>query len=264
MQGFIINPSTLLSGKYQPVKLWKPTEEDVDKLLEILDDVLELIGLVSVRAKDLSLSQMDLTKNIWDIKIFAMTHYIHCFHKCFIPRHFKVVRVSDKEIRQRLFVMKNDTVTVKAYDKIYELKKSDRCPESLKGKYIMRYEVSLKREAFLKKFNLDRKDSLYEMLHTGYEHIEDTIDDYLDKMFPFSGKIVRYEKAKQQIESNVEDSGLQEQMLYLLKKTSDSAGLSAAVHKLKDHYKDVDNRWVKKIYAEFDKLGISPITLPNN
>ena len=53
-------------------------------------------------------------------------------------------------------------------------------------------------------------------------------------------------------------------MLYLLKKTSDSAGLSAAVHKLKDHYKDVDNRWVKKIYAEFDKLGISPITLPNN
>ena len=128
----------------------------------------------------------------------------------------------------------------------------------------MRYEVSLKREAFLKKFNLDRKDSLYKMLHTGYEHIEVTIGDYIAKMFPFSGKIVRYEKAKKQIESKVPDSLLKEQMLYLLRKTSDSAGLSAAVHKIKNHYKNVDDRRVKKIYTEFDKLDISPITLPNN
>lgn len=34
--GFIVNPSTLLSGKYQPVKLWTPTKEDVKKLLKTL------------------------------------------------------------------------------------------------------------------------------------------------------------------------------------------------------------------------------------
>lgn len=266
--GFIINPSTLLSGEYQPVRLWRPTKEDVETLLEILDDILESLGLDSVKAKDLSLSQMELTKNNWDIKRFAMTHYIHYFRKCFIPRHFKVIYGSDRETRRRLFEMKNKTVAVKAYDKIYELKKNGRCPESLKGKTILRTEVSLKREAFLKKLDLDRKDSLYEMLIAGYEHIEDTIDDYLSKMFPFSGGITRYAVAKKYIESSMVDSLLKEQMLYLLRKTSDSAGLSAAVHKLKDHYKghynNVDDRLVKKILSEFDRLGIAPITIPNN
>ena len=128
----------------------------------------------------------------------------------------------------------------------------------------MRYEVSLKREAFLKKLDLDRNDSLYKMLLAGYEHIEDTIDDYLSKMFPFSGGITRYAVAKKHIESSMVDSLLKEQMLYLLRKTSDSAGLSAAVHQLKDRYKNVDTRRVKKILSEFDKLGIAPITLPNN
>ena len=102
--------------------------------------------------------------------------------------------------------MKNDTVEVKAYDKIYELKEDDRCPESLKDEAILRLEASLKREAFLKKLNLDRKTSLYEMLLIGYEHGKEILDDYYDKMFPFSGKIVRYKKAEKKIESGIADS----------------------------------------------------------
>lgn len=161
-------------------------------------------------------------------------------------------------------MMKNDIVAVKAYDKIYELKKNGRCPKSLEDESIFRYEVSLKREAFLKKLNLDRKASLYEMLLAGYEKGRKILDGYYDKMFPFSGKVVRYEKAKKQVKSNIEDSFLKEQLLYLLEKTSDSAGLSAAVRKLKNHYNDVDDRRVKKILSAFDKLCIAPITRPNN
>lgn len=151
---------------------------------------------------------MDLTKDFWYDKSYDPTINFRCYHKCYIPRNFKVIGDNDKEMRQHLFVMANNTVTMKVYDKIYELKKNDRCPESLKGKYIMRYEVSLKREAFLKKFNLNRKASLYDMLLAGYESIEDTIDDYLNNMFPFSGKVMRYEKAKKQIESNMKNSDL--------------------------------------------------------
>ena len=134
----------------------------------------------------------------------------------------------------------------------------------MKDETLLRLEASLKREAFLKKLSLDRKDSLYEMLLAGYEHGEEILDDYYSKMFPFSGKIVRYKKAKKQIESNIADPILEEQMLYLLKKTSDSAGLSAAVQKLKDYYKNVDNRRINEIFAEFDRLDIAPITRPNN
>lgn len=83
-------------------------------------------------------------------------------------------------------------------------------------------------------------------------------------MLPFSGKIAKYEKAKKRIISSDIDDSLKKQMLYLLRKTSDSAGLSAAVRKLKDHYRNVDNRRVKKIFSTFDKLGIAPITCPND
>ena len=262
--GFIINPSSLLSGKYQPVKLWKPTEKNIDALLKNLNEVLKLIGLSSMKAKDLSLSQMDLTKNIWYDKGHDMTPEIRCFHKCYIPRHFKEIGSNNKETRKHLFVMANDTVTVKAYDKIYELKKNARCPESLRNKSILRLEVSMKREAFLKKFDLNRDTSLYKMLLAGYENGKDIIGDYLDKMFPFSGEVVQYKKAKKKIESHMADSLLKEQMLYLLKKTSDSAGLGTAVRKLKNHYRNVGDRRIKKIFSEFDRLDIAPITIPNN
>lgn len=262
--GFIINPSTLLSGKYQPVRLWKPTKEAVNMLLIQLDFILGSIGLERIAADDLSLSQMDLTEDNWYDKHQDLTSIIRNYHKCFIPRHFKVVNSDDKEIRKRLFVMRNDIVTVKVYDKIYELKKYGRCPKSLEDENILRYEVSLKREAFLKKFGLDREAPLYEMLLAGYEHGEELLADYHRKMFPFSGKIVRYEKAHKRIESDIADALLKEQMLYLLRKTSDSAGLSAAVRKIENYYKDVDNRRVKKIFSAFDNLGIAPITHPND
>ncbi len=62
----------------------------------------------------------------------------------------------------------------------------------------------------------------------------------------------------------MKDDLLQEQMLYLLEKTSDSAGVSAAVQKLEKSYKNVDNRRKKKIFDTFDTLGISPVTQPKS
>ena len=260
--GFIINPATFLSRKYKPIELWKPTEEAVNTLLEKLNEKLSSLGLDDVRAKDLSLSQMDLTRNFWYDKGFDVTPLIHICHKCFISRHFEAKDSKDKDEQKHLFEMTNKTVTVKVYDKIYELRKNDRCPKSLKDESVLRYEISLKREAFLKKLDLDRKDSIHEMLLAGYDRGEEILDDYYSKMLPFLGKILRYDGAKKQIESNIVDALMQEQMLYLLKKTSDSAGLSTAVRKLKEHYKIVDDRRVKKILSAFDKLGIAPITIP--
>lgn len=210
--GFIINPSTLLSGKYQPIKLWKPAEEAVGALLEKIDDELKTIGLNSVKAKDLSLSQMDVTKNMRPGEGYDVTSVLRCYHKCLIPQHFKVINANDKETKKHLFVMKNDTIAVKLYDKIYELKENHRCPESLKKEFILRFEVSLKREAFLKKLHLDREASLYKMLLAGYEQGKEIMDDYNAKMFPFLGNIVKYETAKKRIISSNIDDSLKKQM----------------------------------------------------
>lgn len=49
---------------------------------------------------------------------------------------------------------------------------------------------------------------------------------------------------------------LREQMLYLLRKVSDAATWDSAVRKLKEHYKDVPDKRIKKIYSKFDALDI--------
>ena len=259
---FIINPSTLITGEYQPVKLWIPTKEAVDRMLEYIAAYLEELGLNPNYVSNLSLSQMDITENRWCGKGYDVTRNIHIFKKSFIPRNFKTVVSKDGDVNAHLFTIKSNRITIKVYDKIYELKQNDRCPKSLEDESILRFEISLKREAFLKKLNLERTDSLYEMLHIGYENGRDILGDYYNKIFPFFGKAVCYKAAKKMILEKVSDSILQEQMLYLLKKASDSAGLSTATRKLKKLYTDVDHRRIKKILAEFDKLGIAPITLP--
>lgn len=48
-------------------------------------------------------------------------------------------------------------------------------------------------------------------------------------------------------------------MLSLLGKVSDSATLDNAARKL-----DVSDKKLKKLYEEFDKQGVNPITLPNS
>ena len=48
-------------------------------------------------------------------------------------------------------------------------------------------------------------------------------------------------------------------MLFLLRKVSDSAALGNAARKL-----DVSDKELKKLYEEFDKQGVNPITLPNS
>jgi len=275
--GFIINPSTLLSGEYQPVKLWVPTEEAVNELLKCLDKILKSLGLDNVKAKDLSLCQIDITQNDWGGSGYAPAEIIRLFRKGVIPPNFDVFPNKNKSLNPYLYVIKSkrkvrkkserqkaSRIVVKVYDKVHELKESDRCPKSLKDEKILRFEVSMKREAFLKKLGLERDASLYEMLRAGYDQGKDILADYQEKMYPFAGEIIKYDAAKKLIQGKVKDSLLQKQMLYLLEKTSDSTGVSAAVRKLKDHYSDVDNRRKKKIFAKFDELGISLITRPKD
>ena len=273
--GFAITPCTLLSGKYQPIALWKPTPEAVDNLLKRLLSVFEMLGLDSSHLRDLSLSQMDITQNDWGSSGYMPTEIIRQFRKGIVPPNFKVYPNNNKALNPYLYVIeskrkkskkseipKTGRVVVKVYDKVHELEKNGRCPKSLKDEQILRFEVSMKREAFLKKLDLERDVPLYEMLCAGYDQGKDILADYQEKMYPFPTKIVSYVVAKKLIQEKVKDSSLQEQMLYLLEKTSDSAGVSTAVRKLKEHYSDVDNRRIKRIFAEFDKLDIAPIAQP--
>lgn len=270
---FIINPSTLLKGKYQPTKLYRPKERSCEKLLEQVGDSLMEIGLGTydgsepvfiVSPDELSLSQIDLTVNLWLDRETDIEELIRLFWKGRIPKNFSRQGGLSAVERQHYFGISNRTVAFKAYDKIYELERNGRCPRKLTGEKLLRMEVSLKREAFLKKLEVERQDSLYTMLDAGFNLVREVIFHYLEKLFPCSGNHVRYEIAKDEILNGIEAPLLQEQMLFLLRKTSDGAGLDTAAQKLKKDYKDVKDKRMKKIYSAFDTLDINPITLPNS
>lgn len=78
---------------------------------------------------------------------------------------------------------------------------------------------------------------------------------YLNKIFPCSGTHLRYEDAVSVVQK-IKKETLREQMLYLLRKVSDAATWDSAVRKLKEHYKDVPDKRIKKIYSKFDALDI--------
>lgn len=264
--GFALNPSTLLGGAYAPVALYCPQKNTWKTVMSRFKDALARLHL-DKEIDDLSLSSMELTMNIWLDDDADLPALIRTFWKSNLPHHFKRVPLEDKnkrDVNHHYFCARAGDVTIKAYDKIYELNKFHRCPKKLCGRKLLRVELSIKREAFLKKLDLDRTDSKLEMLCAGYKSGEELLADYLLKLFPCSGAHVRYKDAQKALNEDGPDGLLQEQMQYLLEKTSGGAGLDTAVRKLKERYKGVDDRRLKKLWATFDKLNINPITLPNS
>lgn len=192
---FAVNPTSLLSRKYQPLKLYKPTKGNVMDMLEQLETLFKEIQLSHcdkpvINPENLSLSRMDLTLDLYCSKDTNLSSLIRIFRKSKCPRHYK--RHELKGEKAHYFSFKNKKCCFKVYDKVYELKKFDRCPPEIKNQKILRLEVSVKREKFLKYFNLKRDHNLYIMLNAGYKEIRNVLVYYLDKLFPSSGTHLPY------------------------------------------------------------------------
>jgi hypothetical protein len=264
---FAVNPTSLLSRKYQPLKLYKPTKGNVMDMLEQLETLFKEIQLSHcdkpvINPENLSLSRMDLTLDLYCSKDTNLSSLIRIFRKSKCPRHYK--RHELKGEKAHYFSFKNKKCCFKVYDKVYELKKFDRCPPEIKNQKILRLEVSVKREKFLKYFNLKRDHNLYIMLNAGYKEIRNVLVYYLDKLFPSSGTHLPYSEAVRKIKWSALDSNTKEQMLFLLKKTSRSAGLDIVACKWKDGYGIVRPHKFEKLMNAFDTIDVNPITLGNN
>ena len=196
-----------------------------------------------------------------------LAEVIRTLWKSRIPHHFKRAELDDADdsaVNDHYFGIATKGIVMKAYDKVYELKKYNRCPATVADKNILRIEISLKREVFLKKFDLKRTDSICHMLCEGYAQGYKLLMQYLEKLFPCRGEHLRYQKATKKIEKEITDTGLQQQMLFLLKKTSKGTGLDTAIQKFDEQYKNVNHRKLKKVLSEFDELDVNPITFTNH
>ena len=264
---FAVNPSTLLARAYEPLTLYEPTKENVRELQEYFSDVFEEIHLSDhgkdiLNPEDLSLSRMDLTADIRFSEDTDLSSLIRLFRKSMRPRHYKRRELEGKE--NYFFEFATKEISFKVYDKVYELKENDRCPQKYKKRKILRIEVSMKREAFLDKLDLKRKDDLYTMLKAGYDSIGTVINHFLDKLFPARAAHLPYHEAERVIQKSKLDLSTKEQMLFLLEKTSRGAGLDTAAQKWKQTYHIVDSRKFHSLMKQFDRFNINPITLTSN
>ena len=90
------------------------------------------------------------------------------------------------------------------------------------------------------------------------------ISSYLTRMFPCTAPHLRYKDAVSAVMENIKKERLREQMLFLLRKTSDGAGLDTAAQKWAKIYDIVDARKFHSLMKQFDKLHVNPITLTSN
>ena len=218
-----------------------------------------------VQPEELSLSQMDLTMNLWLSNDADLPELIRLFKKAKLPQGFKRCKGKNREINRHCFVMNCDTVAFKAYDKIYELQKNHRCPAKLAGKKLLRIEVSLKREAFVKKLRLNRTDDLHTMLKAGYDAMEDIILDYLHKLFPCTGRHLSFNEAIHCIQRSGLKEKQKEQMCFLRRKLSDGKnGRNSELDELRKEYSIRDDRTIQALYQAFDSFNLNPIPLRND
>lgn len=270
--GIIINPNLLLDCSCSPIQLFNPSWKSCERLLEQVEEVLHTLKLeddpfhrnLIVSPEELSLSQMDLTMNLWFSKDADLVEIIRLFSKGNLPRSFDRQSCSTPEETSHCFIASSQTVTFKAYDKVYDLKRYGRCPSELEHKKILRIEVSLKRKSFLKKLELDREDDLYTMLSVGYKSVWPVLENYLERLFPCSGTHRTYQETIRRIDASSLPEKKKERMKYLVTKTSAGVGLDTALKKLKKECGLSDYRTVDTLYTAFEKLDINPITLCNN
>lgn len=261
---FAVTPSTLLAGTYQPLELYRPTKANVAVLQEALGEFIEVVHLCNheipvITPEELSLSRMDLTVDLYFSESTDISSLIRLFRKSMLPRHYKRGELEGKQ--DYSFQLATKKISFKVYDKIYELDQDNRCPEEHRKRKVLRLEVSMKREAFLDRLDLEREDDLYTMLKAGYDHIRDEINYFLDKLFPSHGTHLPYPEAEKAIQKSKLDPDTKEQMLFLLKKTSRGAGLDTAAQKWAKTYNIVNARKFHSLMKQFDKLHVNPITL---
>ena len=85
------------------------------------------------------------------------------------------------------------------------------------------------------------------------------IQKQFDDLFPCAGEHLPYQKAERKIRKTVTDPTIQEQMLFLLEKSSRSDHLGIALEKTMIRY-GVEKKDVKKRLGCFDEIGVNPIT----
>lgn len=136
---FIITPTRML-GNMDPDALYSPTEEQNQRLVMELDEILAELSL-PIKASELSLHRVDLCKDArmgWsDVLIYIALLERGTHH----PKWKKEVFEDERKTHSFRRASKRYQVTV--YDKVYQLAKTDQIQNWDKHDHLLRMEVAV-------------------------------------------------------------------------------------------------------------------------
>lgn len=259
-----IKPALVL--KLAPWALYQPDKANYREIVKRVDRLLETVG-IHESIKEMSICRIDVTENQFYAEQDDVMRQLHLLKKSMIPAKYEQVWFSKdnntvkdaKAANKHSYKLQCKSTAFFVYDKTAQLQMIDRFPRSVQSQHILRLEVQLKRKAMLKK--IGKQNSQYHELKACAQNAEKIIHWFVKRLQPKRTQTVRYADASA-LASAVRKEALRERMLYLLRKTSDSDNLSNALEKLKEYFQ-LSPGQCRNVLKSFEKLGISPITLPN-
>ena len=128
----IVNPSSLLTGTYEPTALFQADEKSVQQVKHRLRNILDKIG-VDRRLKEFKLSRCDLTCNLYYERKADVQDRLDIFKKSFPIPHYSAVKFgkysnSDEKFKganKHSWTVENKSKSCafSVYDKSYKLEK---------------------------------------------------------------------------------------------------------------------------------------------
>lgn len=266
----VVHP-TLVLGCSDRSALYKPREKSEYQV--IVKDVDALLASVNIpySIDTMKLYRIDTTENMIFSRTLMVDEYIRILKKnCLLPYYqLDFFRENEHKAKDCKSANKHShkqyckSAAFFAYDKTAQLEMIDAFPASLLGKCVLRLEAQLRRKGMKKWMGKSGMDgSNWSIIKKLGEQSEEILQWYLRRLQPVNASYVRYSDAVDMIES-VKGKKNREWMLYLLRKTSDSESLSAALEKLRKKY-GLNKNQCRNVLKKFKKISISPITLKSS
>lgn len=264
----IVHP-TLVLGECDRSALYQPKKKSYKEIVKTVDKLLETAAM-PCSVDDMKLYRVDLSANLIFKAASMVIDYLRVIKKSLLLPKYHLEWFRENEGKAKDCKLANEhsykqsckSSAFFAYDKTAQLEMIEHFPEALIGKRVLRLEAQLRRKGMKKWVSKGDMGNNWDIIRSVGENPEKVLCWYLDRLQPVVADYVRYEDGATSV-SAVKGKKTRERMLYLLRKTSDSRDLTAALEKLRDKY-DLNINQCNTVLKEFKKLGISPITLRND
>lgn len=265
----MVHPMILL-GNLDRSALYNPSRKTYRELERRADEILEQVGIPYSLAQ-MKLYRVDVTMNLVFQDSVPMDAYLRILKKGQLLPHYHLEffkagamkAKNAKEANRNSHKQSCRSGAFFAYNKTAQLRMTNHFPHMLIGKSVLRIEAQLRRRGMKKWLGEDIKDlDNWHIIQKLGNKAPKILKWYLKRTLLVHGEHLRYQDAVERV-TNVKRENVRKRMIYLLRKTSDCRDLSAAVKALKETY-GLSSGQCRRIFNKFEKLGVSPITLPNN